>query len=219
LPERKGKKAGSAIAMDANQEKILKKGLEIFSLMEAEPPAVFDRRRWAGELIDLVMQDPDLKVRLFRFIDVFPSLSAADMVARHLKEYFPDDETHLPAALKALLAGASTGLASGISAELLRRNIRFLSRIFIAGETPGDALKAVKRIWDSGRTFSVDILGEAALSEKEALVYLDLYLSLIDLLTETLPSWPSWAPDRERAFPRVNISVKASSLYSRIGPA
>ena len=68
----------------------MKKGLEIFRLMEAEPPAIFDKRRWVGELIDLVMQDPDLKVQLFRFIDVFPTLTTADMVAQHLKEYFPD---------------------------------------------------------------------------------------------------------------------------------
>ena len=206
------------MAMDADQEKILKKGLEIFRLMEVDPPVIFDKRRWAGELIDLVMQDPDLKVRLFRFVDVFPTLSTADMVAQHLKEYFPDHEARLPLLMKALLAGASSGPVSGISAVLLRRNIRFLSRIFIAGESPRDALKALKKIWDAGRTFSVDILGEAALSEKEALSYLDLYLSLIDLLAETLPSWPSPAPDREQAFPRLNVSVKASSLYSRIGP-
>jgi len=204
--------------LDADQEKILKKGREIFRLMEAEPPALFDRRHWMGELINLVTQDPGLKVRLFRFIDVFPTLSTAEMVAEHLKEYFPDQEIRLPAFLKALLAGAASGPASGISAALLRRNIRLASQVFIAGESPLGALKSLKRIWDAGRTFSVDILGEAALSEKEAQHYLDFYLALIDLLAKTLPAWPSRVPDRENLFPCVNISVKASSLYSRLGP-
>jgi RHH-type transcriptional regulator, proline utilization regulon repressor / proline dehydrogenase / delta 1-pyrroline-5-carboxylate dehydrogenase len=205
------------MAMDADQEKILQKGREIFRLMEAEPPALFDRRHWLRELISHVAEDPDLKVRLFRFIDVFPALSP-DSVAQHLKEYFPDREAHLPPFMKALLTGASFGPVAGISTDLLRRNIRLVSRNFIAGESPADALKALKHIWDSGRTFSVDILGEAALSEKEALHYLEFYLALIDLLTKTLPSWPARTPEREKLFPRLNISVKASSLYSRIGP-
>ncbi len=64
----------------------------------------------------------------------------------------------------------------------------------------------------------MDILGEAALSEKEAKRYLDLYLGLISALAGEMAGWPPHDPGREALFPRLNISVKISSLFSRIGP-
>lgn len=201
-----------------DQGKIIEKGLEIFRLMEAEPPAVFDKRRWVGELMDFGMRDPALKVQLFRFIDVFPALTTSEMVAQHLKEYFPADEAHLPEILQKVLAGAMLGPAAGITAFLLRKNIFAVARTFIAGESPAEALKALKRNWEEGRTFTVDILGEAALSEKEATDYFNRYLALVDFLARETAEWKPRAPEREPWFPRVNASVKVSSLYSRIGP-
>ena len=75
-----------------DQNNVIEKGREIFRLMETEQPAVFDRRRWAGELMNLAMRDPSLKVQLFRFIDVFPTLTGSELVTRHLKEYFLAEE-------------------------------------------------------------------------------------------------------------------------------
>ena len=202
----------------AEQEKIVRKGLEIFDLMAAGPPAVFDKRRWAGELMALAMRDPLLKVQLFRFIDVFPALATPEMTAQHLKEYFPAGESHLPDLLQKLLAGGTTGPVAGITAFLLRRNIHAFARTFIIGESPEKALKPLKRNWEQGRTFTVDILGEAALSEKEATDYFDRYLALVAFLARETVGWKPQAAGRERWFPRVNVSVKATSLYSRIGP-
>jgi RHH-type proline utilization regulon transcriptional repressor/proline dehydrogenase/delta 1-pyrroline-5-carboxylate dehydrogenase len=56
-----------------------------------------------------------------------------------------------------------------------------------------------------GKTFSVDLLGEAVVSESEAETYRDLYLLLAETLSREMSDW-------------VNLSVKISSLYSRIGP-
>ena len=103
-----------------------------------------------------------------------PSRSSA-----HIREYFLDEGTHVPPLLKRLLAGVESGLAAGIAAELVRRNIVSFSRTFIAGETPAEALPVLKKLWQQGQHVTVDILGEAALSEKEAQDYLDLYLTLI----------------------------------------
>lgn len=202
----------------ADQERIVQKGLEIFRLMEAEPPVVFDKRRWAGELMNLAMRDPALKVQLFRFIDVFPTLTTPELVAQHLKEYFLISDVHLPGFMHKLLAGASSTMAVGVTAALLKKNIVSFSRTFIAGESLTDAIKSLKRIWEGGRTFTVDILGEAALSEKEAARYHDLYLDLVAFLAKETAGGKTPATERERLFPRVNVSVKVSSLYSRIGP-
>lgn len=204
--------------MQADQEQIVKKGLAIFSLLETEPPFIFDKRQWIGELMNMAMSDPGLKVQMFRFIDVFPTLTTAQLVAQHLQEYFLAHATRLPLGLRTLLTGASSPVAAGATAALLRRNVASVARNFIAGESPADALKALKQIRDSGRAFSVDILGETALSEKEARECLERYLALIAFLESNFPEAPPAASGGDRTFPPLNVSVKISSLYSRIGP-
>ena len=192
--------------------------MEIFRLMEAEPPAVFSRKYWAGRMMDAAMERPDFKVALFRFIDVLPTLSTNRQVSRHIREYFLDGGLPLPGIAKALLSGAASPVTAPIASLLIRRNLTAFSKTFIAGKNPRDAVKALKKIRDDGGTFTVDILGEAAVSEAEADAYRDLYLSMIDVLSEEMSSWPAGDAERERYFPRLNVSVKLSSLYSRIGP-
>jgi len=126
--------------MDTGQEAVREKGLEIFRLMDEGAPEVFDTGKWIGRLMNHAMADPDLKVRLFRFVDVLPTLKTPEQVARHIREYFLEEGAHLPAFLKKLLAGVESGLAAGIAAELARKNIISFSRTFIAGATPEEAL-------------------------------------------------------------------------------
>ena len=201
-----------------DQEKVVEKGMLIFHLMETEQPAIFDRRRWAGELMNLAMRDPALKVQLFRFIDVFPTLTSTELITSHLRQYFLTEQTNLPDFMHRLMVGASSGLAAGVTAAILRKNILSFARTFIAGENPAAAPKALRRLWDGGRTFTVDILGEAALSDKESSRYQDLYLDLVGVMSREIIGWePVGRADEER-FPRINVSVKVSSLYPRIGP-
>lgn len=69
--------------MGAVEDEIRAQGEEIFRLMEAGSPTVFDRKRWSGKLMDLAMSDPGLKVRLFRFVDVLPNLAAPEQIVAH----------------------------------------------------------------------------------------------------------------------------------------
>jgi len=204
--------------MDRKQQLVVQKGLELFRLMGEEPPGIFDRRHWAGELMRLAMERPELKVRLFRFIDVLPSLTSDEMVANHLREYFLADGLELPPLLQTLLAGATSRLTAGVTAAMVKKNFTAVAHTFIAGATLTEALPALSGIWDEGRGFTVDILGEAALSELEEKRYLDGYLALAEGLGRELAGWPVRDQLRERTFPRLNISVKLSSLYARVGP-
>ena len=204
--------------MDTVEDEIRAQGEEIFRLMEAGAPSVFDRKRWAGKLMELAMSDPELKVRIFRFVDVLPALATPEQIAGHLREYFLDEATRFPPLLKRLLAGVESGRTARIAAALVRRNIISFSRTFIAGETPAEALRALKDLWRAGNGVTVDILGEAALSEQEARGYFNLYLELIETLARKMAGWPTHDAARERRFPRLNVSVKVSSLFSRIGP-
>jgi RHH-type proline utilization regulon transcriptional repressor/proline dehydrogenase/delta 1-pyrroline-5-carboxylate dehydrogenase len=204
--------------MDNFQDLVMAKGLEIFRLMEREQPAAFDKRRWGGMLMNAAMADPDLKVRLFRFVDVLPTLTSTELIISHIREYFLDTGSPLPPLMARLLRGIDSPLTSAITARLVKKNIVAFSRIFIAGETPEEALIELGKLWKEGCAVTCDILGETALSEKEAEHYLDLYLALISILAGKMAGRPPHDPAREGIFPSLNISVKISSLFSRIGP-
>ena len=193
---------------DSAQDAVKAKGLEIFRLMGAETPALFDRGWWAGRMMERVMRDPSLKVPLFRFVDVLPALNDSRQILRHAREYFAEGTSPLPWFVKFLP-----------TTYLVKKGVTRFSRTFIAGETPQSALKSLRRLWDEGKPFTVDILGEAVVSEAEAEQYRDLYLLLVDTLSREVPGWPPLDPRLEPSFPRLHLSVKISSLYSRIGPA
>jgi RHH-type transcriptional regulator, proline utilization regulon repressor / proline dehydrogenase / delta 1-pyrroline-5-carboxylate dehydrogenase len=201
----------------ARGDVVLEKGLEIFRLMEAEPPAVFNKKFWAGKMMEAAMDHPELKVSLFRFIDVLPMLSTTQQLSQHVKEYFFSEGSQFSGIAKSLLSGAASGLTAGIAASLIKRNITAFSRNFIVGDSPADAVKNLKNIWKGGKTFTLDLLGETAVSEVEADRYRDMYLDVVDILAREMAGWPAQDSAREKNFPRLNLSVKISSLYSRIG--
>ena len=67
-------------------------------------------------MMDWAMHDERLKVELFRFVDVFPTLTSRAEIARHLREYFdqPGARTR-----RGCCAGAS---ASPLPARRCRRS-------------------------------------------------------------------------------------------------
>ncbi|MBE0568782.1 MAG: proline dehydrogenase family protein [Deltaproteobacteria bacterium] len=197
---------------------VTRNGMEIFRLMEEDTPAVFSRKVLAGRMMDAAMARPAFKVALFRFIDVLPSLSSSRELSRHIREYFLAGEPSLPGVAGTLLSGALSPATAPIASLLIRRNLTAFSKNFIVGKNPRDAIPALRKIRDEGGSFTVDLLGEAAVSEAEAESYRELYLSMIDALSKEMSSWPAGEPAREKYFPRLNVSVKISSLYSRIGP-
>ncbi|MBI5419353.1 MAG: bifunctional proline dehydrogenase/L-glutamate gamma-semialdehyde dehydrogenase [Deltaproteobacteria bacterium] len=198
---------------------VARKGMEIFRLMAKETPPVFDRKRWAGEAMRLAMENPDLKVRLFRFVDVLPALAAPELVVGHAREYFLSGDSPFPNALKVLLSGAAWGIGAGLAAAAIRKNVESVAKHFIVGEDPAAAVGRLKEMWEEGRPVTVDLLGEAVVSETEADRYRDLYVGLVGTLAEQMARWPAEHAAREAHFPRLNVSVKISSLSSRIGPA
>src|SRR5262249_38080610 len=96
-----------------------------------------------------------------------------------------------------------------------------MARKFIAGASPADALPHLRNRWDQGIAFSVDLLGEACLSGQEAQVYQRRYIELIEQLSFDLAGWPSndlLERDHLGSIPRINVSIKISSLSARLKP-
>ena len=67
--------------------------------------------------------------------------------------------------------------------------------------------------------FTVDLLGEAVVSETETDEYAARYLDLLESLAHETKDWTDPLGKNSELFPVVNLSVKISALYSQINPA
>jgi RHH-type proline utilization regulon transcriptional repressor/proline dehydrogenase/delta 1-pyrroline-5-carboxylate dehydrogenase len=110
-------------------------------------------------------------------------------------------------------------LAPGIVAAAIRKNVTQMAKMFITGESPEEALPVIKKARLKSISFTADLLGEATLSGEEAFEYQSRYMDLIRKLSSDSDSWTRNAQidtDSLGEIPKVNISVKLTSLYSQI---
>jgi RHH-type proline utilization regulon transcriptional repressor/proline dehydrogenase/delta 1-pyrroline-5-carboxylate dehydrogenase len=198
-------------------------GRELFERVKADRRAFYRADRWTAALFDWALRMEDAKLRLFRFVDVLPALAHDRDVARHLREYFEGQPLALSGLVSIGLGVSRAGwLGEKVVATVLRRAVTHLARRFIAGATPEEALRAAQAARVAGQAFTLDVLGEACVSEDEADQYQRRYLELVERLGLEAARWPS-APGIDRAasrpIPRVNVSVKLSALYPYLDPA
>ena len=197
-------------------------GHEMFARVSQCTPILFTPRWWDERLMDWTMHDEVVKVQLFRFIDALPQLRSPESITRHLREYFAETREHLPGwARVGLRFIPRTGRRARFLAWLAHANAENLARKFIAGSNLDEALIAVENLRKKQLTFTVDLLGEATITEKEAEKSQQDYLDLIEGLSEEVNAWdPIELIDRDHqgTLPRVNVSIKLSSLFSQFDP-
>jgi RHH-type proline utilization regulon transcriptional repressor/proline dehydrogenase/delta 1-pyrroline-5-carboxylate dehydrogenase len=200
------------------EQNILKLGTDIFNDVQNHSLSVFDPQFYSGKLMDWAMEDEEFKISLFRFVDVLPSLTSSTDVIQHAQEYFKPVQHRIPGLLKWGLNLDPNSIPAKVAAQVIRKQIRSMAEQFILGETPKQALKSLRKIRQDGMAFTVDLLGEAVVSEVEAQEFTNRYLELLDALAKEVPSWPESAPliagHRGEETP-LNISVKPSALYSQ----
>ncbi len=165
------------------------------------------------------MRDEQLKVQLFRFVDVLPMLRDNRAVMEHLLEYLHEVRDRLPAPLAVALGLARrTPFTRAAVARAARLGAHDFARRFIAGTNRREVLEAAAREREAGRGFTLDILGEAVTSDREAEGYFEAYLELIAKITPVVNAWPE-NPQIDRGvtgpLPRMNLSVKLSALDSQ----
>jgi len=212
--------------MDKNlpEAKIRSKGLEFFAMLKAERPSIFDKDWWTGKVMDWAMQNDSFKVALFRFVDVLPYLTTEESLISHIEDYFGKNEKDIPAVFRwgTKLASTKTKLTAKILAATLRSNIETMARQFIIGENADEAVQTLDELRRDNLAWTVDILGEAAVSEKEALEYQKKYLALLEQLNREQKHWPPLDSSEGQAdwghAPRLNLSIKPTSFYSQTGP-
>lgn len=204
--------------MASFEDRVRTIGEDLFSRMKGKTPGVFDKAWWSGQVLEWAMKDPAFKTEMFRFVDVFPVLQGPDEIGRHIQEYLLRPGLSAPTVIKLALKGAGLGkLAMRVAAGQIEKNMRAMARTFIAGTAADDALDTLIDMRRQKQAFTVDLLGEATVSEVEADVYATRYRDLIAGLADRAASWPADPVlDRDDAgpIPAVNVSIKPSAMYS-----
>ena len=201
--------------MTAVQNEIERRGSRIFELVDKHPEPLFSKAGFYQRLMALSMRDERFKVQLFRFVDVLPSLRHSREIIEHLNEYFSDDGF-------GPFVGTGIRLARivpWVSGPILRWNVSGMAHQFIAGRNPDDVIKTLRKRRSQKIGFTVDLLGEAVVSEADADEYAARYLDLLEKLARETKNWTDPLGKNSELFPVVNLSVKISALYSQINPA
>ena len=164
--------------------------------------------------MDLASQDAELKAALFRFVDVVPACRNLDDLARHLTGFLGEVETPPPSIGVAMKMGSSKAGRAALGAASAA-GVKHMAHRFIVGEDPGAALGVLRDLWKDGVASSVDLLGEATVTQAEAQRYADRCTDALETLVGAARRWPE-RPQLERdsagVLPRANLSVKVSAL-------
>ncbi|MBN2580669.1 MAG: proline dehydrogenase family protein [Pirellulales bacterium] len=194
-------------------------GRRLLTAARGHRAGVFSSRFWSDQLMNWAMKDPAFKIQLFRFIDVFPMLRTPEQVHSYLTDYLTQPGVTLPPGMGlGLTAG---GLAKGIMSKTITGRITAMAGNFIAGTDAASALPTLEKLWRGGVAFSVDLLGEACVSDAEAEAYQRRYLDLVENLPAQAAGWPAnplLETDYLGPIPRANVSIKISSLCARTDP-
>ncbi len=211
-----------ALRTDApwREDRVIEFGLEILERARGHKSGLFSKQFWSDKLMDWSMRDHEFKVQFFRFVDAFPVLRhSPEAVYDHLKDYMEQPGvTPPPGMASGIKAG---GVAKGVFSKTIAGQIEGMGRKFIAGTDAKDALPQLEKLWKNGIGFSVDLLGEACVSSKEADAYLDKYMDLVQNLPETVRLWvpnEQLENDHLGPIPRTNVSIKISSLSAQCDP-
>ncbi|PYL40367.1 MAG: L-glutamate gamma-semialdehyde dehydrogenase, partial [Verrucomicrobia bacterium] len=203
--------------MRSLQTEIEQRGARIFELVDRHPEPLFSKAGFYQRLMALSMRDERFKVQMFRFVDVLPSLRRSGDIVQHLDEYFTDMRNGLAPLVRTGVRAAK--IVPWISGQLLRWNVSGMARQFIAGKNPDDVMKTLRKRHEQKIGFTVDLLGEAVVSEKETDEYAARCLELLEHLARETDGWSDPLDNGAELFPVVNLSVKISALYSQTNPA
>jgi proline dehydrogenase len=170
--------------------------------------------------MEFAAQDAELKAALFRFVDVTPACRSLDDLARHLSGYL-DEVGERPPPIEAAMKMSSTKAGRTALGAAAAAGVRHMAHRFIVGESPREALRTIRELWDGGAAVSLDLLGEATVTQAEADRYAGRCREALDTLAGASPAWPErpvLEADSLGPLPRVNLSVKVSALSPLLRP-
>jgi RHH-type proline utilization regulon transcriptional repressor/proline dehydrogenase/delta 1-pyrroline-5-carboxylate dehydrogenase len=170
--------------------------------------------------MELAAADDELRAALFRFVDVVPACRSLDDLARHLTGFLEEiDDAPPPIAMAMRVAHTKAGRAAlGAAAA---GGVKHMAHRFIVGEDLRSALGVLRGLWDHDVASSVDLLGEATVTEAEADAYAKRCAEALEQLAQGARQWPvrdRLERDSSGPLPRANVSVKVSALTPLLRP-
>ncbi len=188
-------------------------GTELFSSLKNPRKNPLNKKWWYENIMQWTLVNSNLKTALFRFVDVFPSLKKKADIPLFFKEYLKANNMLSPF----LRIGINLLPPSFLSA-LISKHTKEIAHLFIAGEAPSDILPVLKQIRKNNNAFTIDLLGEATLSEKEAQIYQNRYIAIMEQMYKHKWNHNPLTDEAENGenLPRANLSLKITSLESQI---
>jgi RHH-type proline utilization regulon transcriptional repressor/proline dehydrogenase/delta 1-pyrroline-5-carboxylate dehydrogenase len=170
--------------------------------------------------MDYASRDQELKAALFRFVDVVPACRNMDDLARHLTGFLREvDEPPPPIAVAMRMGNTKTGRAA--LGRAAATGVKHMAHRFIVGEDPKAAMGDLRELWKDGVASSVDLLGEATVTQAEAQRYAARCSEALETLVRESSRWPARPQlehDSAGSLPRANLSVKVSALTPLLRP-
>lgn len=203
--------------MNSLQADIERRGEQIFDLVDRHPESIFSKSGFYQRMMALSMRDEKFKVQMFRFVDVLASLHRPTEIVQHFDEYLSGLQDGFGPMLKPAIRAAH--IAPWIAGPFMRWNVSGMARQFIAGRDSADVMKTLRKRRKQRIGFTVDLLGEAVVSEREADEYGERCFELLNGLARETRGWTDPLGRNSELFPVVNLSVKISALYSQMNPA
>ena len=194
------------------EKEVFKIGSELLTESAKQDHLFFKKNWWYQKMLSWTMKRQSLKTNLFRFIDVLPNLTTDSAFLSHWNESFKEED------LRFITSGLGV-IAPSLLVKTIRKQITQVAQMFITGSNMQESLKVISKNWERGLAFSLDILGEETLSEKEATAYFQAYLLAMDQLKLAQKDWSykkTLQRDSDGELPSLNLSVKASALFSQV---
>jgi RHH-type proline utilization regulon transcriptional repressor/proline dehydrogenase/delta 1-pyrroline-5-carboxylate dehydrogenase len=190
-------------------------------LYAALPPATRNPLKAVDDrAMELASADQELKAALFRFVDVVPACRNLDDLARHLTGFLDEVSEPPPPISAALRMGASRAGRAALGAAAAA-GVRHMAHRFIVGESPAAAMGELRGLWKDGVASTVDLLGEATVTQDEAQRYAARCAEALETLVAQTRGWPErprLEADSCGPLPRANLSVKVSALTPLLRP-
>jgi RHH-type proline utilization regulon transcriptional repressor/proline dehydrogenase/delta 1-pyrroline-5-carboxylate dehydrogenase len=209
--------ASKTLSVDTIEPEVQRLARALYQKAAEHKPSLFEAKDLLGRMIDWSLEDESLRVALFRFVDVLPSLESSTEIGRHLEEYF----ARVDHALGGLAFLAQALHAGTLVAPVVRRNVIKLARRFIAEESGDHLSKVLSGLRKEPAAFTLDVVGEATVSEAEAAAMQQRYLELLRRLSKLSATWPACAQIDEAPngeLPRVNFIGQAFFLVCALRP-
>lgn len=185
--------------------------------------------------LSLAAQYSLIRIHLLKFLAILPSLDY-DPTGKEIKRILLETFRRLQHDNKLAIAEGRKGqdrplpwflviflkvanffsrlLPSGILSSIVKFNVRFMAKRFIAGETIESAENSLENIYKSGRDVTLDQLGELVVSEKEADHYQDEVIKLIKGFSLHVKK----GEKNKAGINRAHVSIKVSALCSDFKP-